>query len=385
MADYYNILGIPESASAAELKKAYRKLAKKYHPDANPNDKQAESKFKEISEAYSVLSDPKKKQQYDMMRKYGAGLGGGPEGGPAGGGGFSYEDIMSQFANAGRSGSGRSSEQFSGFGSFADIFSSIFGDRQGRGFGDAFTGGEYRTQPRKGDDLLTDIDISFEDSVKGGRRNIKINIEHTCDQCNGSGITPGSQATICPECHGSGNVTFSQGSFAVSRPCPRCLGRGQIIGNPCRKCSGKGKLFGPKTFKVNIPQGIESGKKIRLKGLGKPGVNGGPPGDLYLKINVSGHNYFWREGKDIYSRVPINLRQAVLGGKIRVRTLTKEIELNIPPGTSSGQKFRLKGLGLVANGEKGNQYVEVNVEVPKNLTSEQKKLFEQFADNAGLK
>jgi len=385
MADYYNILGVSELASADEFKKAYRKLAKKYHPDANPNDKQAETKFKEISEAYNVLSDPKKKQQYDMMRKYGAGFGGGRAGGPGGTGGFSYEDIMSQFGGAGRSGSRRGGEQFSGFGSFADIFSSIFNDRQGGGFRDTFAGDQQRTRPQKGDDLLTDIEISFEDAVKGGQRNIKINIEHACDQCQGSGITPGSQATICPECQGAGNVTFSQGSFAISRPCPRCLGRGQIIGNPCRKCSGKGKLFGPKTFKINIPRGIESGKKIRLKGLGKPGINGGQPGDLYLKINVSGHKYFWREGKDIYSRVPISLRQAVLGGQIRVQTLTNEIELSIPPGTSSGQKFRLKGLGLAANGDKGNQYVEINVEMPKNLTPEQEKLFEQFADNVGLK
>jgi len=380
MADYYNILGVSESVSADELKKAYRKLAKKYHPDANPNDKQAESKFKEISEAYNVLSDPKKKQQYDMMRKYGAGFGGGAAGGA---GGFSFEDIMSQFGGGGRSGTGRGGEQFSGFGSFADIFSSIFSDRRTGGFGDAFTGERQRTRPQKGDDLLTDIEISFEDAVKGGRRNVRLNIEHSCDQCQGSGITPGSQTTTCPECHGTGNVTFSQGSFAISRPCPRCLGRGQIIGNPCRKCSGKGKLFGPKTFKVNIPQGIESGKKIRLKGLGKPGINGGQPGDLYLKINISGHNYFWREGKDIYSRVPISLKQAVLGGKIRVRTLAKEIELNIPPGTSSGQRFRLKNLGLAVNGEKGNQYVEVNVEIPKDLTPEQKKLFERFADSIG--
>jgi len=384
MADYYNILGVSESVSAEELKKAYRKLAKKYHPDANPNDKQAEGKFKEISEAYNVLSDPKKKQQYDMMRKYGSGFQGGATGGQGGAGGFSFEDIMSQFGGGGRTGFGRG-EQFSGFGSFADIFSSIFGDRQGGGFGDNFAGGQHRNRPQNGDDMLTDIEISFEDAVKGGRRNIKINIEHACDQCEGSGITPGSQATTCPECHGTGTVTFSQGSFAISRPCPRCLGRGQIIGNPCRKCSGKGKLFGPKTFKINIPECIESGKKIRLKGLGKPGINGGRPGDLYLKVNISGHNYFWREGKDIYSRVPISLRQAVLGGKIRVRTLTKEIELNIPPGTSSGQRFRLKGLGLTVNGDKGNQFVEVNIEVPKNLTSEQTKLFVQFADNVGLK
>jgi molecular chaperone DnaJ len=378
LADYYNTLGVSEGASADEIKKAYRKLAKKYHPDANPSDKQAEKKFKEISEAYHVLSDPQKKQQYDMMRKYGAGhaAGAGAQTGP--GGGFSFDDIMSQFG-------GRSGGRFDGFGSFADIFSSIFGDRSGA-FGGGFESAGRQAAPQRGSDILTDIDIPFEDAAKGGKKTIRVNIEQTCDQCQGSGIAPGSKATVCPECHGSGRVNFSQGAFSVSRPCPRCLGRGQIIGNPCRKCSGSGKIFGPKTIKINIPAGIESGKKIRLKGLGRPGLNGGPTGDLYLRINVMGHGYFWREGKDIHCRVPINLKQAVLGGKIEVPTLTKKhVELKIPPGTSSGQKFRLKGLGLAGNGQKGNQYVEVKIEVPKNMTSEQKKSFEEFSEKMGFK
>ncbi|MCP4581657.1 MAG: molecular chaperone DnaJ [candidate division Zixibacteria bacterium] len=384
MADYYNALGVAESASPDEIKRAYRKLAKKYHPDANPNDKQAEAKFKEVSEAYNVLSDSKKKQQYDMMRKYGAGFGGAARG-PGGASGFSFEDIMSQFGQQGTGGFSRSDKQFSGFGSFADIFSSLFGDQQKGGFTGGFGRTGQQSRPRKGDDILTDIEIPFEDSIEGGERKIKINVEQACGQCRGSGITPGSKASACPECKGSGNVTFSQGSFSVSRPCPRCLGRGRITGNPCRKCSGKGKVFGPKTVKINIPKGIESGKNIRLKGLGKPGVNGGPAGDLYLKINVSGHSYFWRKGKDIYSRVPINLKQAILGGKTKIRTLKKEIELKIPPGTSSGQRFRLKGMGLAINGKKGDQFVEVELEIPKKLTHEQAKLFEAFSDSIGLR
>ncbi|OQX91371.1 MAG: molecular chaperone DnaJ [candidate division Zixibacteria bacterium 4484_95] len=379
MTDYYKILGVSEDATTDEIKKTYRKLAKRYHPDANPNDKQAETRFKEISEAYNVLSDPKKKQQYDTMRKFGAGYGAGRA--QKGAAGFSFDDIMSMFGE--RSGFTKGS-RFTGFGSFADIFSSIFSEK---GFG-GFAGGDFKTgmadAPRKGDDILADIEIPFEDAVNGGKKTIKINIEQPCDRCHGSGVTPGSKATVCPECKGRGTVTFSHGSFAVSRPCPRCLGRGQITGNPCRKCSGRGKIFGPKVVKINIPSGIESGKKIRLKGLGNPGVNGGPPGDLYLKIIVSGHQYFWREGKDIYCRVPISLRQAILGGKIKVRTLTKQVELKIPPGTSSGQRFRLKGLGLSVNGVRGDQYVEVKVEVPKNLTEQQKQLFEKFADNVGL-
>lgn len=388
MADYYNILGVSENASENEIKKAYRKLAKKYHPDANPDDKQAEKKFKEISEAYSVLSDSKKKQQYDTMRKYGAGFGtGGPGmGGFGGGQGFSFEDIMTQFGSAGKGSSTRRGAQFDGFGSIADIFSSIFGDRASGfgGMGD-IGGNRAQTAPRKGNDVLTDIDISFEDSVKGGQKTARVNIEQSCDQCGGSGITPGSKASTCPECKGSGHVTFAQGGFSVSRPCPRCLGRGQIVGSPCRKCSGKGNVFGPKTVRINIPKGIEQGKKIRLKGLGQPGKNGGPPGDLYLRINVKGHSHFWREGKDIYCRVPANLKQAVLGGKIEVPTLSgKKVGLKIPPGTTSGQKFRLKGLGLAVNGVKGNQYVEIKIEVPKNLTEEQEELFKKFADKAGL-
>lgn len=382
MANYYQTLGVSETASIDEIKKAYRKLAKKYHPDANPNDRQAESKFKEISEAYGVLSDQAKRQQYDTIRKYGSSFGGQGPGGFQGapGEGFSFDDIMSMFNRGQRQGNQRGGTT-DGFGSFADIFSSLFGGQSG-GFG-GFDN-QSANAPQRGTDILTDIEISFEESVKGGQKTIRINIEQSCDSCHGSGITPGSQTSICPECNGRGNVTFSQGSFAVSRPCPRCLGRGKIVGNPCRKCSGRGVIFGPKTIKIKIPKGVESGQKIRLKGLGNPGQNGGPAGDLYLKIAISGHEYFWREGKDIYCLVPINIKQAVLGGKVRVRTMTGQVELAIPPGTSSGQKFRLKDQGLNLKGSRGDQYVEVKVEIPKKLSPEQQKLFEQFTDKMGL-
>lgn len=383
MADYYQTLGVSETASIDEIKKAYRKLAKKYHPDANPNDRQAEAKFKEISEAYGVLSDQAKRQQYDTIRKYGTSFGGQGQGGfqGASGEGFSFDDIMSMFGQGGRQGNGRAGNA-QGFGSFADIFSSLFGG-QGGGFGDYES--QTTSMPQKGSDILTDIEIPFEEAVNGGQRSFRINIEQACDACGGSGVTPGSQTTTCPECNGRGHVTFFQGSFAVSRPCPRCLGRGKIVGNPCRKCAGRGKIFGPKTINVKIPKGVESGQKIRLKGLGNPGQNGGPAGDLYLKIAISGHEFFWREGKDIYCLVPINIKQAVLGGKVTVRTITGQVELAIPPGTSSGQKFRLKGQGLTLDGNRGDQYVEVKIEIPKTLTSEQKQLFEQFANKMDLK
>lgn len=381
MTDYYQTLGVSETASIDEIKKAYRKLAKKYHPDANPNDRRAEAKFKEISEAYGVLSDQAKRQQYDTIRKYGSSFGGQGRGGfqGASGEGFSFDDIMSMFGRGGRQENSRSGNA-QGFGSFADIFSSLFGGQSG------FSGFENQATnaPQRGTDILTDIEIPFEESINGGQRTIRINAEQVCDSCGGSGVTPGSQTSTCPECNGRGNVIFSQGSFSVSRPCPRCLGRGKIVGNPCRKCSGRGKLFGPKTIKVKIPKGVESGQKIRLKGLGNPGQNGGPAGDLYLKVAISGHEYFWREGKDIYCLVPINIKQAVLGGKVKVRTLTGQVELAIPPGTSSGQKFRLKEQGLTLNGSRGDQYVEVKIEIPKKLTPEQKRLFEQFADAMDL-
>ncbi len=383
MTDYYQTLGVSETASIDEIKKAYRRLAKKYHPDANPNDRQAEAKFKEISEAYGVLSDQAKRQQYDTIRKYGSSFGGHGQGGfqGASGEGFSFDDIMSMFGQGGRQGNSRAGNA-QGFGSFADIFSSLFG---GQGGGFSGFDNQATNAPQRGTDILTDIEIPFEESINGGQRSIRINVEQACDTCGGSGVTPGSQTSTCPECNGRGNVTFSQGSFSVSRPCPRCLGRGKIVGNPCRKCSGRGKLFGPKTIKIKIPKGVESGQKIRLKGLGNPGQNGGPAGDLYLKVAISGHEYFWREGKDIYCLVPINIKQAVLGGKVKVRTLTGQVELTIPPGTSPGQKFRLKEQGLALNGSRGDQYVEVKVEIPKKLTPEQKRLFERFADSMDLK
>lgn len=372
MADYYEILGVPETASADEIKKAYRKLAKKYHPDANPNDRQAEEKFKEISAAYDVLSDPAKRKQFDMMRKYGGSFG--TSGSTTTGEGFSFDDIMAMFK--GRS-STRGPFEAEGFGSFADIFSSFFGDMPGS----AFSRQRYSTGSQKGADVEADIEIPLEESVKGTEKTIRVNLEQQCDVCGGKGTQGGAES--CPECHGLGHVVFSQGSFSVSRPCPRCLGRGWI-GRPCSACNGKGTRIVPKTIKVRIPPGIESGTKIRLARLGAPGRGGGAPGDLYLKVFVKGNEYFWREGKDIFSRVPINIKQAVLGGKVKVRTIGGEAILTIPPGTSSGQRFRLKGRGIASNGEVGDHYVEIKVEVPKNLSAEQKQLFQKFANSLGL-
>lgn len=347
MKDFYKILGVSENASDDEIKKAYRKLAKKFHPDANQGDKQAEARFKEISEAHEVLSDKNKRAQFDQMRRFGGGFGGARPGAGFGGEGVRFEDLSSIFGQSG------------GFGSFADIFSSIFGDNL-EGFGSKFGSGRARG-PEKGDDLYTDITVPFSTALNGGRVKVRLNINQRCDVCGGSGSTPGSSATTCPECGGRGVINFTQGNFAVSRPCPRCLGRGTISGQSCSKCSGTGTIGKRRELSVKIPPGIESGRKIRLKGLGNQGQKGAPPGDLYLRVDVSSHPFFWRQGLNIHCRIPLTAAQAENGTKIRVRTISgKKAELKIPAGTKAGDKFRMKGLGIAMKGRKGDQIVEID-------------------------
>jgi len=372
MKDFYSILGVPENAPESEIKKAYRRLAKKYHPDANPGDKKAEAKFKEISEAYSVLSDKDKRAQYEQMRNYGGAFHGARPGSGFESQGYNFEDLSSIFGEGG------------GFGSFADIFSSIFGDRfggVGRGSGFGRTPG-----PEKGDDLFSEIEIPFTTAARGGQVNIRVKVTEPCNVCGGSGTKKGSSERICPECHGRGMISFTQGNFAVSRPCPRCLGRGRITGDPCDNCRGTGLASSLREIAVSIPSGIESGKKIRLKGLGNPGLNGGPPGDLYLHIDVKDHPFFWRSGLNIYCRVPLTIKQAAAGARIRVRTMSgKKVDVRIPAGTKPGAKFRLTGLGLVSNGRKGDQIVEVDIKIPKKMTDEEKDLFDTITQGAGAK
>jgi molecular chaperone DnaJ len=352
MKDFYQILGVPETAGESEIKKTYRKLAKRYHPDANPGNKQAENKFKEISEAYDVLSDKQKRSQYDQMRKYGGGYGGygGGRARPGAGEGFDFGDLSSMFG------------EFGGFGSFADIFSSIFGDMPGTGMR-----GAGSRHSREGEDLYSEIDVPFETAVKGGQVTVRVNVNEQCRVCNGTGAKSRAAPRICPDCQGRGTVTFAQGNFAVSRPCPRCLGRGRIISEPCGNCRGAGTVRQPHNLAVRIPVGIELGKNIRLQGLGNPGVNGGRPGDLYLKVNITGHHFFWREGMDIHCRVQISASQAEKGTKIRVRTIAdKKVDLKIPPATRAGAKFRLKGYGLAQGGRKGDQIVEIQIKPSKS-------------------
>ncbi|MCA9738720.1 MAG: molecular chaperone DnaJ [Gemmatimonadota bacterium] len=363
--DFYKVLGVAESATPDEIKKAYRKLAKQHHPDANPNDARAAERFKEIGEAYSVLSDAEKRKQYDRMRKLGAfGIGNrtgaGPRPGTAGPeGSFSFDDL-------------------SGLGGLGDIFASIF-DRSRRS-------DERKRGPGKGQNVDYVVEISFRQAVEGGKVTINLPISEECATCAGTGAAPGARITRCTECGGSGTVSFGQGGFAVKRPCPACLGRGRIPETPCPSCAGTGTIRQTRAIQVAIPEGVETGSKVRLAGQGERGVEGGPPGDLLITFKVLPDRFFRREGLDIHVTVPINVAQAVLGSKVRVRTVgDHKVTLRIPPGTQSGTKFRIRGQGITRNGKTGDQYVEVKVQVPEELDAKAKEQFEGFAEAAGLK
>jgi molecular chaperone DnaJ len=369
--DFYEILGVKDSASQQQIKKAYRKLAKQHHPDANPGNPKAAERFKEIGEAYSVLSDPDKRKNYDQMKRLGAfgfGRSGarGPftrsEGGYSStqpGGGFSFEDL-------------------SGFGGLSDLFTSIFdrGRREpqrGRG-------------PEKGRNVEYVVEIGFETAVRGGRVSISVPITEECATCGGSGETPGTGAKSCGECKGSGTVSFGQGGFAVKRPCPACMGRGTIPEKPCSPCQGTGTVRQSRKIQVTVPRGVEPGSKVRLTGQGERGTKGGQPGDLIITFKVKEHRFFRREGLNLEVTIPINIAQASLGSKVRVRTIDgKKVLLRIPPGTQSGTRFRVRGQGVQKDGRVGDLFVEVKVEVPEGLNSDGQRLMEELAASAELK
>jgi len=368
--DFYRTLGISEKADKDEIRKAYRKLAKQYHPDANQGDPKAAERFKEIGEAYQVLSNPEKRKQYDRMRRmetWGAGRGrAGPRGGAGARGGateqtFSFDDL-------------------GGLGGLGDLFSSIF-DRSRR---EGAAGGPP-TGPRRGQDVEYVVEIGFLTAVRGGKISVSVPITEDCATCGGSGAKPGSPVNRCKECKGSGTVSFGQGGFAVKRPCPACMGRGSVPEIPCFSCRGTGMVRQNRKIQVTVPQGVETGSKLRLSGQGERGVGGGEPGDVILTFKVKPHHFFRRDGLDIQVTVPINVVQAMLGTKIKVRTVHgKHVVLKIPPGTQSGTRFRISGQGVVRGGRSGNQYVEVKVQIPETLTDEGKAKVQELADTAGL-
>ena len=355
--DFYEQLGVKKNAPAAEIKKSYRALAKKYHPDKNPDDKSAEERFKEIQEAYDVLSDPQKRSEYDQLKeaeKRGFNFGG------MGGEGFDNR-------RSGRR-SGFNSGDFSGLG---DLFSRIF-DK-----GERVRSSRYG--PTRGSDITVELDVPFDRAVSGWDTIVTVPRVEDCPTCRGTGAQPGTSTQTCPECDGTGTVQSTQGGFALSRPCPRCYGRGTVISVPCNTCKGQGQVQQTRRISVKIPPGVDDGMKIRVPGQGEAGVSGGPRGDLYIIPRIKGHRFFKRKGDDIYCDVTIDFTQAILGVTLMVSTIDGRAKLKIEPGTQPGALLRMKGLGVKKkDGTSGDQFVKVNVSLPKYITPEQQDLLEKF-------
>ena len=360
--DYYEVLGVAKTATDAELKSAYRKLAKKYHPDLNKDNKEAEEKFKEVNEAYEVLSDSSKRQKYDQFGHAGVdpnfGAGGGFGGG--GFGGFGFEDF-----------------------DLGDMFGSFFGG----GFGG---GGSRRNAPTKGESIRMSVVLSFEEAAFGCTKEIDVRRVEKCTECGGSGAEKGTSAETCNTCHGSGQIKSVRrtplGNIQTSSVCPECHGTGKIIKTPCKKCGGTGKERISKKLSVNIPAGIDDGQTISLRGEGNAGTNGGPNGDVLITVSVRPHHILTRDGTAIMCEVPITFTQAVLGAEIEVPTLDGKVKYTVPEGTQTGTVFRLRGKGVPVlnnSSRRGDQFVRVNIEVPKNLTKKQKELLSEFSKSVG--
>ncbi|MCX8131004.1 MAG: molecular chaperone DnaJ [Clostridia bacterium] len=356
--DYYEVLGVEKNASDSDIKKAYRKLAKQYHPDVNPDDKVAEAKFKEVNEAYQILSDSQKRAQYDQFGHAGTD----PNGFGGYGGGFGDFD----------------------FGGIGDIFETFFG---GSGFGGRSA--KNKNGPQKGADLKYGMEIAFEEAAFGVEREITINRMENCTSCSGSGSKPGTSPTTCKHCNGTGQVQYKQstpfGQFVNIKACDVCRGEGKVITDPCNTCNGKGKIRKSVKIKINVPAGIDDGQTISLRGEGEPGSKGGPSGDLFITIRVKAHSLFQRQGNDVVCDIPITFVQAALGAELEVPTLDGKVKYSIPEGTQTGSVFRLrsKGIPFLRGNGRGDQYVKVNVEVPKKLNERQKEILKEFAEISG--
>ena len=376
--DFYAVLGVPSSATQDEIKKQYRRMAKQFHPDTNKGDPKAAERFKEISEAYNVLGDAEKRKQYDDMRRLGAfgGFGGGarPGGARPGGGAGGYP--------GGASAGGGASFDFTdfdigGLGGLGDLFSSMFGGP---------AGARRPRGPEQGQSVDLSLEIPFRVAATGGKVPVELEVTEECASCNGTGGAPGATIKACPECAGRGTVTFGQGGFAVSRPCPMCLGRGTVPSERCPACNGAGQVRTRKKVLITVPEGTDTGSKIRLKGQGGRGQNGGPPGDLVITFQVQPDRFYTREGLDIVATVPINIAQATLGSKVAVKTLdAKKVTVKIPPGTAAGKRFRVRGQGIAKGEHRGDLIVEVTITVPEALTEEQEKMMKEFAEAGGMK
>ena len=374
--DFYAVLGVSASATHEEIKKQYRKLAAKHHPDKHKNDAKAAERFKEISEAYQVLGDEAKRKQYDDMRRFGAfgGFGGGAGARPGG----SRPGAPGGFGGAGGAGPGgfRFEEvDLGGLGGLGDIFGSMFGG-----------GGKRAREPERGQDVEVTLEIPFRTAVLGGKVNVDLEVNEECGVCKGSGAAPGAKISVCPECGGRGSISFGQGGFAVQRPCPRCLGRGQVPSDPCKNCNGAGEVRARRKIAVTVPEGADTGTKIVLRGQGGHGARSGPPGDLYINFTVQSDRFFTREGLDLIAKVPINIAQATLGSKVNVKTVdAKKVSIRIPQGTPSGKRFRVRGQGAKKGDQHGDLIVEVEIVAPEKLTEEQERLMKEFAEAGGLK
>lgn len=354
--DYYEVLGVSKSATDDELKKAFRKLAKQYHPDLHPDDKECEAKFKEINEAYEVLSDKDKRARYDQ---------------------FGFAGVDPNYG-AGQAGSGG----FGGFGGFddlGDIFESFFG-----GFGGGGRRGANPNAPKRGGDIRTNIIIDFMEACKGKSTTVTINRMEKCPECNGTGAEAGSTPQVCPDCHGTGSVTVTQrtpfGAMQSSQVCSRCKGKGKIVDKPCKKCAGNGRVRNSVKRDIDIPAGIDDGQTMRVAGAGDSGINGGPAGDLNISVTVRPDPMFERDGFDVWTEVPITFAQATLGDDVTVPTIDGKVKYTVPAGTQSGTVFRLRGKGIkkIHRADRGDHYVKVNVEIPKNLNKDQEKLLREF-------